>query len=907
MSNAMIMRPLPVAVLSGTNSLPGYQPSNIANDWLGMVWKGQAAGTASQSFIVDLREDLPADTIALLGLSGAASSWLLQVSAATDAQGAFTGASHAWPAVPLLAGSVMFPSGRGRSYWEKPATGPSAARYWRVTITTPANNTPVTVARVVIGQRLQPERNFSFGAAFGIRDHGKAEWSTRAVLLRRRGLKLRSTGLSFASLYRDEIENLVDPILAAVGATDPILLVTDPDPHAQRQNRIYFGPLIGDIGTIWARANAGFQWQANVVDLEPIGDVGASFIPPTPTPAPNWTSPPSVSGAGSPPRVGDVLTANGGTILNGDHAGWRWLRDGALISGATGVTYVLTIDDLAALVGPRQLASGPGGSGSNDGDPVGPVNPTVPAVISGLTATAGDGQVVLTLSAPANGGAAITDYVYQYKLNSASTWTTFSDGASATPGTTITGLTNTQDYNFRVAAVNSVGQQTTWSNVANATPVAAVPSMPAVGNLVMHFRVEDIPAQADNTAFAGNWVDSVSGAAISQATTAWQPLYRTSRSGGKPALQVNGTSYLSVGRPAAMIAAMNNATTDTGCTAFFVLNIAESTVDDFRVFWGPRNVNDGDRSFIASKTKVTTRGGTADFTNRVGYAIIVVRQSSLLNAHFFDQGNAHFSATGPLSPHSSNNYAYGHSSQGYDGVNPTDEWGFRGDLMDFGFYNKALTNAEIFRLIKAMNAKFGQPLPWAGASFYTFIDGNSYTSGRKNWAALLLNNKGVPFGASSNLAISGRTISQMRGAVNANFAGVADELGIPIVLLANEFYNSADATSASYIAYLNEVKAIVPGIRRGWLDAWDNARPVGQGPRDNRAASNAAMASATTAREVLIPISGDATVGLEGACPEEPGPYGPYFADNVGHPTPALSSYVASFAGPYWDTLVTGL
>ncbi|MCW2361607.1 MULTISPECIES: fibronectin type III domain-containing protein [Sphingobium] len=498
----MIMRPLPVAVLSGTNSLPGYQPSNIANDWLGMVWKGQAAGAASQSFIVDLREDLPADTIALLGLSGAASNWLLQVSAATNAQGAFTGASHAWPAVPLLAGSVMFPSGRGRAYWEKPATGPSAARYWRVTITTPANNTPVTVARVVIGQRLQPERNFSFGAAFGIRDHGKAEWSTRAVLLRRRGLKLRSTGLSFASLYRDEIENLIDPILAAVGATDPILLVTDPDPHAQRQNRIYFGPLIGDIGTIWARANAGFQWQANVVDLEPIGDVGASFTPPTPTPAPSWTSPPTVSGAGSPPRVGDVLTATGGTILNGDHAGWRWLRDGALISGATGVTYVLTIDDLGALVGPRQLASGPGGSGSNDGNPVGPVNPTVPAVISGLAAAAGNGQAVLSFDAPSDGGSPITDYVYQYKLAASSTWTTFADGTSGVTGATITGLANGQAYNFRGAAVNSVGQQTTWSNVANATPVAPVASYTA-GFILSQFPAYDDKRIYQRTTTAG--------------------------------------------------------------------------------------------------------------------------------------------------------------------------------------------------------------------------------------------------------------------------------------------------------------------------------------------------------------------------------------------------------------------
>lgn len=270
MSHAVLMRPLPMTVLSGTNTVAGTDPAHVGNDYMGVVWQGRSSGAASQSLILDLGADVAADTVALIGLTGAGADWTMQVSAATAAQGPFTGASHDYPAVPLLAGVVPTRSGRGRALWQAPAGGPAAARYWRITIATPASDMTITVARVAIGQRVQPERNFDFGAAFGVRDTGSVDWSPRAVLLRRRGVKLRSVGLSFASLYRDEVEGFVHPIIERLGATGPILLVTDPDPDADRQNRIYFGPMVGDIGTVWARANAGWQWQANVVDLEAI-------------------------------------------------------------------------------------------------------------------------------------------------------------------------------------------------------------------------------------------------------------------------------------------------------------------------------------------------------------------------------------------------------------------------------------------------------------------------------------------------------------------------------------------------------------------------------------------------------------------------------------------------------------
>lgn len=85
-----------------------------------------------------------------------------------------------------------------------------------------------------------------------------------------------------------------------------------------------------------------------------------------------------------------------------------------------------------------------------------PIAPTAP---QSLSSDSGDASASLTWEAPTdNGGAPITDYVVQYQVTGASSWTTFADGVSATMGTTVDGLTNGTEYVFRVAAVTSAGQ-----------------------------------------------------------------------------------------------------------------------------------------------------------------------------------------------------------------------------------------------------------------------------------------------------------------------------------------------------------------------------------------------------------------------------------------------------------------
>ncbi|HEX9043810.1 MAG TPA: fibronectin type III domain-containing protein [Candidatus Limnocylindrales bacterium] len=99
---------------------------------------------------------------------------------------------------------------------------------------------------------------------------------------------------------------------------------------------------------------------------------------------------------------------------------------------------------------------------------------SAPSAPQALTATAGNGQVALSWSAPSsNGGSAVTSYsVYRGTSSGGESTTPI---ATVTTGTTYTdtGLTNGTTYYYTVAATNSSGTGST-SNEASATPTAPV-------------------------------------------------------------------------------------------------------------------------------------------------------------------------------------------------------------------------------------------------------------------------------------------------------------------------------------------------------------------------------------------------------------------------------------------------
>lgn len=95
---------------------------------------------------------------------------------------------------------------------------------------------------------------------------------------------------------------------------------------------------------------------------------------------------------------------------------------------------------------------------------------TVPGAPTNLATTVRDQSIELAWSAPAsNGGSAITDYVVEYKLTTGGVWAVFDDGVGIDTTTTVTSLSNGDSYDFRVSAVNNVGQG------ASSTEVSATP------------------------------------------------------------------------------------------------------------------------------------------------------------------------------------------------------------------------------------------------------------------------------------------------------------------------------------------------------------------------------------------------------------------------------------------------
>ena len=109
---------------------------------------------------------------------------------------------------------------------------------------------------------------------------------------------------------------------------------------------------------------------------------------------------------------------------------------------------------------------------------------SVPGVPRNLAASVNsDTQITLTWDAPLdNGGSSITGYTVQYKKNADASWSTWATNGETDRDAPITGLTSSTLYNFRVAAVNSIGTGPYTAQV-NATTNAPATAPGAVRNL----------------------------------------------------------------------------------------------------------------------------------------------------------------------------------------------------------------------------------------------------------------------------------------------------------------------------------------------------------------------------------------------------------------------------------------
>ena len=197
------------------------------------------------------------------------------------------------------------------------------------------------------------------------------------------------------------------------------------------------------------------------------------------------------------PVVGTALTA---TLTDPDDGvtgtTWVWEKsaDGqsgwTAINGATAASYTPVTGDVGNYL--RATASYTDGHGS--GKTAHAVSAAVlasapvatkPAQVTGLTATANAARtgVVLAWTTPTDGGSAITRHEYQRKGRTGSygSWTaiaTSAAGEANVAGFTVTGLTNSRNYTFKVRAVNAVDN-------GDASAEASAATVPDAGKLIL--------------------------------------------------------------------------------------------------------------------------------------------------------------------------------------------------------------------------------------------------------------------------------------------------------------------------------------------------------------------------------------------------------------------------------------
>jgi hypothetical protein len=323
-------------------------------------------------------------------------------------------------------------------------------------------------------------------------------------------------------------------------------------------------------------------------------------------------------------------------------------------------------------------------------------SPSAPFQITTLSARVDDGKARLFWTAPVTGGSAITDYIIEYKLSSEpTTWTTFSDGTSASASAIVTGLTNGSQYDFRVSAVNAIGTGTPSSTVS-ITPLAIMADV-YDANLLGYYNA----TVAGKVIDGGNnsvetFVDiyNIPSNNMSQATEAYKPL-NTGTVGTGAALLFDGANdYLNL--PSALAATLGDG--DFAFACVFQLDTA-GTIKTNAI------LNNNSSNFL-----VYLRGDNGDIVARCGTNpgsiiswvadtnphILVVKKTGATITAYLD-GVA--GDTAAASDVISTTILFGTSNIYYGQ--------FSGSIGSAVFYNDDVSNTLLNSLIGQWNTQFG--------------------------------------------------------------------------------------------------------------------------------------------------------------------------------------------------------
>ncbi len=250
----------------------------------------------------------------------------------------------------------------------------------------------------------------------------------------------------------------------------------------------------------------------------------------------SWTAPSSDGGS----AITDYLVEY---KLTSEPTSWSTFADGT--STSTTATVTSLTNDLGYDFRIKAV-NAIGNSDPSSTASATPVLPTVPGVPTSLSGVSGNTQMSLSWTAPvSNGGSAITDYIVDFKLNTEpTTWTTFNDGTSTSTSATVTGLTNDVLYNFRVKAVNAIGNSAA-SSTANGTPGQAIPL--TISNLALWLDGSDTATITESSGIISQVDDKSVNNKDGVATGSVRPTLVSSVQNGRSVIRFDGSDdYLNI-------------------------------------------------------------------------------------------------------------------------------------------------------------------------------------------------------------------------------------------------------------------------------------------------------------------------------------------------------------------------
>lgn len=403
------------------------------------------------------------------------------------------------------------------------------------------------------------------------------------------------------------------------------------------------------------------------------------------------------------------------------------------------------------------------------------------------------------------------------------------------------------------------------------------PQLPRQDILLDLWDTSSITPVADGTPVT-SWVGSVNGTVATQSSGPARPFYYANQYGGKAALRFPNTAWLTIGRPAAFVAAM----AAQMITQFIVFKSLGSA--DFGVLIS--NGHDDGGSFVYADGTICGRffGGLDDqiphaAQNQLGAIGLSVNKDFTggsgngierfsINGGTITQASGLSPALGPTG-----NFSIGGDANGNFKANA--------DICAVGMWAGPLTPTDLLLCMKWACYRFGITPPWSALNAFTIYDGNSLDLGigvnlvsdaPAFKSALAL---GLVYGQWSNVSIGGIRPdgpNGMTALAPSQVINVPDAIGKPIRVFALEWWNQSGADPGprnNSIAYLTAIRSSL--CKACWGTSMSNVND----PDPNRAAYDAWFeANGLTVADAIANVHLNADMGVAGAYAINGGPPG---------------------------------